>query len=51
MEIISTFSMLLTTSIEHANELISEEIKRENAEMDIITISAASMHGVVDQLM
>ena len=33
------------------NELISEEIKRENAEMDIISTSAASMHDVVDQLM
>jgi hypothetical protein len=30
---------------------ISEEIKRENKEMDIVSISSPSMYDVVDQLM
>jgi hypothetical protein len=33
------------------NKQISEEIKRENEEMDIVSISSSSMYDVVDQLM
>jgi hypothetical protein len=33
------------------NEQIPEEIKRENEEMDIVSISSSSMYDVVGQLM
>jgi predicted DNA-binding transcriptional regulator AlpA len=33
------------------NRQISEEIIRENEEMDIVSISSSSMYDVVDQLM
>ena len=33
------------------NKQIPEEIKRENEEMDIVSISSSSMYDVVDQLM
>ena len=33
------------------NEQISEEIKKENEEMDIVSISSSSMYDVVSQLM
>jgi hypothetical protein len=40
-----------STSAKQANERISEEIKKENEEMDIVSISSSSMYDVVSQLM
>ena len=40
-----------STSVKQANELISEEINKENEEMDIVSISSSSMYDVVSQLM
>jgi hypothetical protein len=44
-------SVTCTSTKRKQNKQISEEIKRENKEMDIVSISSSSMYDVVDQLM